>query len=173
MGEQSSGRLVTVPNYKVLIDPVYLFSSSAPYVWDEMDFLLTHESDWERARDLIGQVGREVTAPHQAEVDAGFRRLGDRYAFRPGITTPIVYVSIAESGVELKLRYLTHVRQRRTCRDEITRRVLRLVMENPGIQLAYPTTRSFRREVDMRAVDDIRTGVDKKDNDGEGSLQLR
>ena len=173
LGEQSSGRLVTVPNYKVLIDPVYLFSSSAPYVWDEMDFLLTHESDWERARDLIGQVGREVTAPHQAEVDAGFRRLGDRYAFRPGITTPIVYVSIAESGVELKLRYLTHVRQRRTCRDEITRRVLRLVMENPGIQLAYPTTRSFRREVDMRTVDDIRTGVDKKDNDGEGSLQLR
>ena len=28
-------------------------------------------------------------------------------------------------------------------------------------------------EVDMRTVDDIRTGVDKKDNDGEGSLQLR
>ena len=43
LGEQSSGRLVTIPNYKVLIDPVYLFSSGAPYVWDEMDFLVTHE----------------------------------------------------------------------------------------------------------------------------------
>jgi hypothetical protein len=39
LGEQSSGRLVTIPNYKVLIDPVYMFSSGAPYVWDEMDFL--------------------------------------------------------------------------------------------------------------------------------------
>ncbi|MGH7544491.1 MAG: mechanosensitive ion channel family protein [Gemmatimonadota bacterium] len=148
MGEQSSGRLVTVPNYKVLIDPVYLFSSGAPYVWDEMDFLVTHESDWEQARDLIEEIGREVTAPHRAEVDSGFRRLGDRYAFRPGITTPIVYVSIAESGIDLKLRYLTHVRQRRTSRDEISRRVLRLFREKPEIEFAYPTSRSFRREID-------------------------
>jgi small-conductance mechanosensitive channel len=149
LGGQSSGRLITVPNYKVLIDPVYLFSSGAPYVWDEMDFLVTHESDWERARDLIEQVGREVTAPHQTEIDSGFRRLGDRYAFRPGITTPIVYVSIAESGIGLKLRYLTHVRQRRTSQDGISRRVLRLFREKPGIEFAYPTSRSFRREIEV------------------------
>lgn len=171
LGEQSSGRLITVPNYKVLIDPVYLFSSAAPYVWDEMDFLLTRESDWERARDLVEQVGREVTAPHQAEVTAGFRRLGDRYAFRPGITTPIVYVSIAESGVELKLRYLTHVRQRRTSRDEISRRVLRLLKDNPEIQLAYPTTRSFRREIDMPTSTDIRSQDDRNDRDEEHRLR--
>jgi small-conductance mechanosensitive channel len=163
LGEQSSGRLVTIPNYKVLIDPVYLFSSGAPYVWDEMDFLVTHESDWERARDLIEQVGREVTAPDQAEIDSGFRRLGDRYAFRPGITTPIVYVSIAESGIDLKLRYLTHVRQRRTSRDGISRRVLRLFRENPGIEFAYPTSRSFRREIDM-----FRSEEKRQDEDGEG-----
>ncbi|HKY59534.1 MAG TPA: mechanosensitive ion channel domain-containing protein [Gemmatimonadota bacterium] len=149
LGEQSSGRLVTVPNYKVLIDPVYMLSSGAPYVWDEMDFLVTHESDWEQAREFIEQIGREVTAPQQAEVESGFRRLGDRYAFRPGITTPIVYVSIAESGINLKLRYLTHVRQRRTSRDEISRRVLRLFRERPEIEFGYPTTRSYRREIDL------------------------
>ena len=159
LGEQSSGRVVTVPNYKVLMEPVYLLSGGAPYVWDEMDFLVTHESDWERARDVIEQIGREVTAPQQAEVDSGFRRLGDRYAFRPGITTPIVYVSIAESGIDLKLRYLTHVRQRRTTRDQISRRVLRLLRTDSAIQLAYPTTRSFRREIDM-------IGSDQKQIDG-------
>ena len=159
LGEQSSGRVVTVPNYKVLMEPVYLLSGGAPYVWDEMDFLVTHESDWERARDVIEQIGREVTAPQQSEVDSGFRRLGDRYAFRPGITTPIVYVSIAESGIDLKLRYLTHVRQRRTTRDQISRRVLRLLRTDSAIQLAYPTTRSFRREIDM-------IGSDEKQIDG-------
>ena len=159
LGEQSSGRVVTVPNYKVLMEPVYLLSGGAPYVWDEMDFLVTHESDWERARDVIEQIGREVTAAQQAEVDSGFRRLGDRYAFRPGITTPIVYVSIAESGIDLKLRYLTHVRQRRTTRDQISRRVLRLLRTDSAIQLAYPTTRSFRREIDM-------IGSDEKQIDG-------
>ena len=148
LGEQSSGRLVTVPNYKLLTDPVYLFTLGSPYVWDEMDFLVTFESDWERARDLIEHVGREVTAPQQAEIDSGFRGLGDRYAFRPGITTPIVYVSVAGSGVNLKLRYLTHVRQRRTSRDEISRHVLRVFRESPGIEIAYTTTRTYRTEID-------------------------
>ena len=164
LGEQSSGRLITVPNYKVLIDPVYLLSSGAPYVWDEMDFLVTFESDWELARDLIEQVSREITAPYQAEVDSGFRRLGDRYAFRPGITTPIVYVSITGNGVNLKLRYLTHVRQRRTSRDEISRRVLRLIRENTGIEFAYPTTRSYRTEADV-----VRSGERRKEEGGEES----
>lgn len=149
LGEQSSGRLVTVPNYKVLIDPVYLFASDTPFVWDEIDFPLTRESDWERAREIIERVGREVTEPYQAEAEVGFRRLEERYAFRPGITTPIVYVSIVPSGLELKLRYLTHVRRRRNNRDQITRRVLRLLREHPEMDLAYPTTRTYRTEVDM------------------------
>lgn len=151
VGEQSSGRLVTVPNYKVLTEPVYLFTAGTPYVWDEMDFLVTFESDWERAQEIIEQVGRDVTAPYQAEVDSGFRRLGERYAFRQGVTTPIVYASINSSagGVNLKLRYLTHVRQRRNRRDEISRKVLQLLRETSGIELAYPTSRVYRTDVDM------------------------
>ncbi len=151
VGEQSSGRLVTVPNYKVLVEPVFLFTVGTPYVWDEMDFLVTFESDWERARDIIEQVGREVTEPYQAEIDSGFRQLGERFAFRQGVTTPIVYSSIDSSagGVNLKLRYLTHVRQRRNRRDEISRRVLRLLRETRGIELAYPTSRVYRTDVDM------------------------
>ncbi|MGH7573020.1 MAG: mechanosensitive ion channel family protein [Gemmatimonadota bacterium] len=150
VGDQSSGRLVTVPNYKVLIDPVFLFTPGTPFVWDEMDFLVTFESDWEQARELIVQVGREVTEPYQAEIDSGFRRLGERYAFRQGVTTPIVYASINSSagGVNLKLRYLTHVRQRRDRRDEISRKVLRLLRENRGIELAFPTSRVYRTEID-------------------------
>lgn len=150
VGEQSSGRLVTVPNYKVLMEPVFLFTIGTPYVWDEMDFLVTFESDWERAREIIEQVAHEVTEPYQEEVDSGFRRLGERYAFRHGVTTPIVYTSIDSSagGVHLKLRYLTHVRQRRNRRDEISRKVLRLFRETPGTELAYPTSRVYRSEID-------------------------
>lgn len=150
VGEQSSGRLVTVPNYKVLIEPVFLFTVGTPYVWDEMDFLVTFESNWERAREIIEQVGREITEPYQAEADSGFRRLGERYAFRQGVTTPIVYASInsGAGGVNLKLRYLTHVRQRRNRRDEISRKVLGLFRDTPGIELAYPTSRVYRSEID-------------------------
>lgn len=150
MGEQSSGRLVTLPNFKVLTDPVFHFTAGSPFVWDEIDFTITFESDWERARDIVETIGTEVYEPHAEEIESGFRRLESAYAFRYGITTPIVYVSIAASGVNLRLRYLTHVRQRRGNRDTISREVLkRFEAEKERVELAYPTSRVYRTEIDM------------------------
>lgn len=148
-GDQSSGRLVTVPNFKILTDPVFHFTSSSPFVWDEIEFVVTFESDWEKAREIIQQVGLEVFEPHRHEVEAGFRRLESDYAFRYGVTSPIVYTSVGASGVHLRLRYLTHVRQRRGNRDAISRRVLLRLRREPAIELAYPTSRTYRTEIDM------------------------
>jgi small-conductance mechanosensitive channel len=150
LGEQSSGRLVTVPNFKFLTDPVFNFTVASPFVWDEIVFTVTFESDWERAREMVQKVGDEIFEPHRQEVEAGFRRLESDYAFRYGVTTPIVYTSVAENGIDLRLRYLTHVRQRRDNRDAISRRILLRFREQPNIELAYPTSRTYRTEIDMQ-----------------------
>lgn len=149
VGDQSSGRLVTIPNFKILTDPVYHFTAASPFVWDEIEFNITFESDWERAREILESTGREVTEPYRDEVARGFRHLESAYAFRYGVTTPIVYTSISPIGVTLRLRYLSHVRQRRTNRDSISRKVLKIFRETPGIEFAYPTSRVYRTEIDM------------------------
>jgi len=150
LGEQSSGRLVTVPNFKILTEPVYHFTTGSPFVWDEIDFTVTFESDWEKARDLVEEVGNEVFRPHREEIETGFRQLESDYAFRYGVTTPIVYTSIGGSGINLRLRYLTHVRQRRGNRDAISRHILQRFREEPNIELAYPTSRVYRTEIDVQ-----------------------
>jgi small-conductance mechanosensitive channel len=149
VGEQSSGRLVTIPNFKLLTDPVFHFSAGSPFVWDEIEFLVPYESDWERGREILEEIGREIYEPHATEIEGGFRRLESAYAFRYGITTPIVYTSVGGSGVTLKLRYLTHVRQRRDNRDRISRTVLKRFGETPNLELAYPTSRVYRTEMDI------------------------
>ena len=151
LGEQSSGRLVTLPNFKVLTDPVYHFTLGSPYVWDEMEFSVTFESDWRKARELLEQIGQQTYEPHREEIEAGFHQLEHDYAFRYGVTTPIVYTTVGANGVQLKLRYLTHVRQRRNNRDEISRRVLE-VFAAEGIDFAYATSRVYRTDVDAERV---------------------
>ena len=150
LGEQSSGRLVTVPNFKILTDPVFHFTAGSPFVWDEIEFMVTFESDWERARQIVQEVGNEIFEPHRHEVEAGFRQLESDYAFRYGVTTPIVYTSVGEFGIRLRLRYLTHVRRRRDNRDVISRRILRRFAAEPNVELAYPTNRTYRTEIDMQ-----------------------
>lgn len=148
-GDQSSGRLVTIPNFKILTDPVFHFTTGSPFTWDEIEFMITFESDWEAARDIAEKVGLEVFEPYRSEVETGFRRLESDYAFRYGVTTPIVYTSIGPHGIRLSLRYLTHVRRRRNNRDAISRRILALFRAAPDIEIAYPTTRTYRSEIDV------------------------
>jgi small-conductance mechanosensitive channel len=146
---QSSGRLVTVPNFKILTESVFHFTTASPFVWDEIEFTVTFESDWEKARGIVEKVGLEVFEPYRHEVESGFRRLESDYAFRYGVTTPIVYTSVGVHGIHLQLRYLTHVRRRRGNRDAISRRILLRFREAPDIDLAYPTSRTYRTDVDM------------------------
>lgn len=143
-GFQSTGRLVTVPNFSMLSSRVFFSSSDNPFMWQELRFLVTYESDWERAEEVVREIAEELHTEIAPELQRSFRRMERRFAFKYGALTPIIYVAAADSGVELTLRFLTHVRRRRGGADRVTRRVLRAFAEEPGVELAYPTYRVYR-----------------------------
>ena len=143
-GRQSTGRLVTIPNHLMLSASVFSAASINPFVWQEMRVLVTYESDWERAEEILRQVAGEVHDEIAPELERGFRKLERRFAFKYGTLTPIVYVTMADSGVDLTLRYLSHVRRRRGSSDRISRQLLHAFEQEPNVELAYPTYRMFR-----------------------------
>lgn len=143
-GRQSTGRLVTVPNYRLLSDTVLLSAAGSPFVWQEIRITVTYESDWQRAEAILREIADEIHAEIAPSLAAGFRNLERRYAFKYGTLTPIVYVSLGASGVELTLRYLIHVRRRRGSVDRVSRRLLAAFAAENGVELAYPTYRMFR-----------------------------
>lgn len=144
-GRQSSGRLASIPNSHLLGQSVLFTTDFSPFAWNEVQFLLTYESDWRRGKELLEGFAREVTEDIEPETERAFRELERRYAFKYGALTPIVYVAAADSGVQLTLRYLTHIRRRRGSADHITRRMLEAVEREPRLEFAYPTWRTYRR----------------------------
>lgn len=143
-GQQSTGRLVTIPNHHVLSKAAFVSPAGSPFVWHEVKVTVTYESDWRAAEEQLRQIGEELHTEVAGEVEQGFRRLERRYAFRYGTTTPIVYVSLAPHGVDLTLRFLIHTRRQRGTLDRITRRILD-AFPTAGAHLAYPTYRAYRR----------------------------
>lgn len=143
-GAQSTGRVVTVPNSEMLSASVHVNSSLNPFVWQEVRFVVTFESDWERAEAVLREAAEAHHAEVAAEVERGYTAMERRYAFRLGKLTPIVYLSVAEHGVDLTMRFLTHARRRRGSVDAVTRRVLRGLAREPGVRLAYPAYRIYR-----------------------------
>lgn len=142
---QSTGRLVTIPNFRILSESVYISAADNPFVWQELKFVVTFESDWRRAEELLREIAREIHSEIAPDLERGFSRLERRYAFKYGTLTPIVYTSIADSGIELTLRFLVHVRRRRSNIDRVSRRLLDAFDADPNVDLAYPTQRWYTR----------------------------
>lgn len=142
-GFQSTGRLVTVPNFSMLSSTVFVSGTYNPFLWQEIKFMVTYESDWERAEAVLREIAGEIHAEIAPGLERDFRRLERRFAFKYGTLTPIIYVVAAGSGVELVVRFLTHFRRRRGGADRLTRRVLKAFATEPNVELAYPTYRMY------------------------------
>lgn len=144
-GFQASGRLVTIPNYQMLSEATVISGGISPFVWQEVRVMVTFESDWHRAEEILKAAGEELHAEIAPALEEGFRSLERRYAFKYGTRTPIVYITIGDSGVQLTLRYMVNVRRRRGSEDRVSRLVLDRLLIEPSIELAYPTYRIYRQ----------------------------
>lgn len=142
--DQSTGRMLIIPNSMVIRRAIYNYAKGFPFIWDELSILVTFESDWHEAENLLlaaAEVESDKIAP---EVRRQITRMQQHYAIRYQHFTPVVYTSIAGNGVDLTLRYLCPIRERRAVTHRISRNVLEALAERTDIDFAYPTTRIFR-----------------------------
>ena len=144
--EQSTGRLVHVPNGLVFNEPVANYTEGFAYVWDEIPILVTFESDWKLAEELIKGILESEAPDVEGAAGTRIRETARLYHIRIGTLTPVVYVSVKDSGVLLTARYLVETRTRRGRADRIWRAVLDAFEAEPAIELAYPTIRTYRSD---------------------------
>lgn len=140
-GDQSTGRVIHVPNAKILSVPMANFSQGFQYIWNEIHVLITFESDWEKAKELISQIVYQRTEHLSTEAEELVRKASKRYMIHYKKLTPIVYTSVKDSGVQLSIRYLCKPRKRRTSVQELWETILKEFAHHEDIDLAYSTQR--------------------------------
>lgn len=145
--EQSTGRLVHVPNGVVFTQPVANYTEGFAYVWHETPVLVTFESDWKLAEKLILEALEEQAPNVERTAGPLIRETARRYSIRMGTLTPTVYVTVRDSGVLLTARFLVETRTRRGREDRVWRAVLEKFAETPSVELAYPTVRTYLHDV--------------------------
>jgi small-conductance mechanosensitive channel len=142
-GEQATGRMVFFPNSFIFKGHFFNYSTANSYIWDEVRILVTYESHWERARDIILQVAEEASREVVERARQSREKMSRRYHIQLGNPEPYTIVNIADSGVDLVLRYLTEIQLRRVIHDRICREILAAFKNEKGIELAYPTHRQL------------------------------
>ncbi|MEI1278642.1 mechanosensitive ion channel domain-containing protein [Leptospira venezuelensis] len=132
--EQSTNRLVHLPNHTIILHKVYVVKEKMGFVWDEFRIKIPHSADWEAAERILNGILKNGSIIDQHKIDYSVRELSKNYLVRLGKTTPIVYMNVEEGGVLFSLRYLTHIKEKRNQKARISREVLKEFGDS-GIQL--------------------------------------
>ena len=144
--EQSTGRIIHVPNSKVLREPLANYETGFEYIWHEIPVLITFESDWEKAKEILTRIAVEKTEHLSEGAQEQIRRAAMKYLIFFRQLTPIVYTSVRDCGVLLTIRYIVKPRQRRGSEQEVWETILRAFAQHDDIDFAYPTTRFYTPE---------------------------
>ena len=149
-GAQPTGALITFPNSEVLRANVVNYTRVFPYVWDEVTVTLANESDIPYAMTTIHQVARQCVGPMMEAPVGLYRALLERENLAHDIAEePQLYLSPAESWIELTVRYLVPARERRRWSSRLHESILTELAkpEHRGrLWGAYPVTRVLKEE---------------------------
>lgn len=133
--DQSTNRIIHIPNNLVVIGKIFVVSQKMDFVWDEMNIYLSIGSDWKKAEEICNSVLNNESVLHPGLVEEKIKELSKNYMVRIGKTTPIVYTVLEEGKIILSLRYLTPIREKRNHRSSISRAVLEAFARKKEIKL--------------------------------------
>ncbi|MBT3321909.1 MAG: mechanosensitive ion channel [Anaerolineae bacterium] len=143
--DQSTGRVLHIPNGIIFTSILSNYSHGFQYIWNELEVLITFESDWRKAKKTLSKIASEFNQSDAGKVTDSGMQVPGNFMLKTGRTTPIVYTSVQESGVLLTIRYLCKPRLRRSSASTIWENILIVLAAAPDIELAYPTQRFYKQ----------------------------
>lgn len=144
-GAQPTGAVITFPNSELLRANVVNYTRDFPYVWDEVSITISDDSDVEYAMRVAVATARRIVGDAMRKPIETYRGLLEASGLGMDVADePQVYVSGVEHWLELTVRYLVPVRERRRWASTLTLELQRATTapeHASRIRAAYPVRR--------------------------------
>lgn len=147
--DQSTGRIIHIPNGTVFTKAQANYSSGFQFIWNEIGILVTFESNWSLAREILLKIVSDHAKELSSDAEKRIIEASKKYMIFYQYLTPIVYTSVKDSGIQLTMRYICDPRKRRVTEHLIWEDVLTAFATHADIEFAYPTLRYFDRKGEM------------------------
>lgn len=141
--EQSTGRIIHIPNSKVLTSSIINYTQGFPFIWNEIPVLITFESNWKKAKEILLNIAETYAEHKKVEIERKLNEANKKFFILYKNLTPTVYTSVKDSGILLTIRYLCKPRNRRNSIQQIWEKILEEFKNCIDIDFAYPTQRFY------------------------------
>ncbi|MBW2688937.1 MAG: mechanosensitive ion channel family protein [Deltaproteobacteria bacterium] len=146
--DQSTGRVIHIPNGKIFTDVLANYSQGFQYIWNEIPVLVTFESDWRKAKQLLDEIAQRHGTSLSDSAARKLREAAKKFMIFYSKLTPVVYTTVKDCGVMLTIRYLCEPRKRRGSEQEIWEDILDAFAAHDDIDFAYPTQRYYHNDTE-------------------------
>jgi len=143
ISDQSTGRVIHIPNRRVFQEPLCNYTGEFPFIWNEISVTVTFESNWRRAKSILQAIADETVSDISTEAAQTIKEVNRRFMIGYTVLTPAVYTDVIQYGVRLTLRYLCPPRRRRGTTQILWEAILDAFAADTDVAFAYPTQRFF------------------------------
>lgn len=127
-----NGRVVKIANSFVFKEPVFNYSGSFPFLWDEIKLPIKYGSDYRLARQMIQAVAQETTGEYTKEATQSWKEIARQYVIKEASLAPQVTLAANDNWVEFTLRYVVDYRYRRRTKDAMFTAILERIEQSGG-----------------------------------------
>ncbi len=135
-GEQSTGRMVHVPNSVVFNYPLKNYVKPFKYVWDEMKLQLSLNSDISKVKKEVYKIVKKnnVINAIPEKMEHEVKDASEDYRIYYNNLEPIIYVEVVDGAIDMYVRFLVHPKKKRNVENTIWIDILKCY-NNGKIQL--------------------------------------
>jgi small-conductance mechanosensitive channel len=126
-----TGRRVTFSNSFAVEKHYFNFSTNGRWLWDEVRFVVPAGRDSARIVEALQQQVAALTAASATRADQELRAARRAARLIAFSAEPSVYIKPIVGGVEVTVRYLTHVNERDQIRAQLYQSAIALLGERP------------------------------------------
>ena len=127
-----SGRIVKISNAFVFKGPIKNYSMDFPFVWDELNILITYGSDTTLAKKLIMDNALEILSDYTEKSKAKWEEMVERYYIENATLVPTIAMNLTDNWIQLNLRYITDYKIRRNTKNTLFQQIEQAIAHTNG-----------------------------------------
>lgn len=124
--DQSTGRIINIPNSVALTSPVKNYEKNFKYIWAELTVKTKIDVDIEATKTKLLEIvnSNEVVKRIPKKMETEIEDISLDYRIYYNKLDPIVYCRVVDNHLEFYMRYLVHPKKTRYVEDDIWTKIL-------------------------------------------------
>jgi len=138
-GDLYTGRIVKIGNSAAYKSPVFNYSKSFPFLWDELKIPIRFESDLQKCEDVLLEICTEVVGDFVNHGKLSWNTVLKDFYVIPTSLDPKVTIAFDHKWITLTIRYIVDYKSRRDTKSKIAKAFLVRATGSKDILIATRT----------------------------------